>query len=61
MHMDNNQVWFLARTVEDPSTGKLGDIIPVGFGDKIMLNDELAEEGGGRRWDDQEGWVDGGC
>ena len=49
-HMDNNQVRFVARSVEGPS--KLGDTMPVGFGDERMLDDELAEEGGGRRWDD---------
>ena len=40
---------LVARSVEDPS--KLGDIMPVGFGDNSMLDDELAEEGGRRRWD----------
>ena len=49
-HLDNNQVRFVARQVEDPS--KLGNIMPVGFGDERMLDDELAEEGDGRRWDD---------
>ena len=48
IHMDNSQARFVARCVEDPS--KLGDIMPVGFGDD--LDDELAEEGEGRRWDD---------
>ena len=48
-HLDNNQVRFVARAVEDPS--KLGDMMPVGFGDDRMLDDELAEEGDGRRWD----------
>ena len=48
-HLDN-QVRFVARQVEDPS--KLGDIMPVGFGDIRMLDDELAEEGDGRRWND---------
>ena len=36
-HLDNNQVRFVAQCVEDPT--KLGDIMPVGFGD-----DELAGE-----------------
>ena len=49
-HLDNNQVRFVARQVEDPSN--LGDIMPVGFGDERMLDDELAEEGDDRRWDD---------
>ena len=31
IHMDNNQVRFVARCVEDPT--KLGDMLPVGFGD----------------------------
>ena len=44
-HLDNNQVRFVARQVEDPS--KLGDILPVGFGEDV--DDELAEEGEGRR------------
>ena len=43
IHMDNNQVRFVARCVEDPF--KLVDVMPVGF-------DELAEEVEGRRWDD---------
>ena len=46
----SNQVRFVARHVEDPS--KLGDIMPVGFGDERVLDDELAEEEDGRRWDD---------
>ena len=46
----------MARQVEDPS--KLGDIMPVGFGDEGMLDDELAQEGEGRRWDDHDPeWV----
>ena len=51
-HMDNNQVRLVARSVEDPS--KLGDIMLVGFGDVEggVIDDELAEEGEGRRWDD---------
>ena len=36
--------------MEDPS--KLGDMMPVGFGNEGMLDDELAEEGEGRRWND---------
>ena len=47
-HLDNNQVRFVARQVEDPS--KLGDMLPVGFGGDAMLDDELAEEGDGRTW-----------
>ena len=47
-HMDNNQIRLVARSVEDPS--KLGDIMPVGFGDN--LDDELAEQGEGTRWND---------
>ena len=31
-HLDNNQVRFVGRQVEDPS--KLGDMMPVGFGDE---------------------------
>ena len=49
-HMDNKQARFVARCVEDPS--KLGDIMPVGFGDDNMLDDELAEEEDGRAWND---------
>ena len=40
------QTRLVARQVEDPS--KLGDIMPVGFGDEGMIDDELAEEEGGR-------------
>ena len=50
IHMDNNQVRFVARCVEDPS--RLGDIMPVGFGDDRVVDDELAKEGDGRRWND---------
>ena len=50
MHLDNNQARFIVRQVEDPS--KLGDILLVGFGDNDLLDEELAEEGEGRRWDD---------
>ena len=42
--MDNCQVRFVARCMEDPS--KMADIMPWGVGD------ELAEEGEGRRWND---------
>ena len=49
-HLDNCQVRLVARTVEDPS--KLGDMMPIGFGDGRVLDDELAEEGDGRRWND---------
>ena len=49
-YLDNNQVRFVARQVEDPS--KLGDMLPVGFGDDAILDGELAEEGEGRRWND---------
>ena len=31
---------------------EFGDILPVGFGDNAMLDDELAEEGDGRAWND---------
>ena len=48
--LDNNQVRSVARCVEDSS--KLDDIMPVGFGDTRMINDEMAETGEGRRWDD---------
>ena len=43
---------FVARCVKDPT--KLGDMLPVGFGDAGagVIDDELAEEGEGRRWDD---------
>ena len=52
-HLDNNQVRFVARQVEDPS--KLGDMLPVGFGEDV--DDELAE-GEGRRWNDHGAqWV----
>ena len=47
IYLDNNQVRFVARQVEDPS--KIGDMLPVGFGDDVILDDELAEEGEGRR------------
>ena len=50
IHLGNNQVQFVARQVEDPS--KVGDMLPVGFGDSTMLNDELAEEREERRWND---------
>ena len=52
IHMDNNQVRFVARCVEDPIN--LGDMLPVGCGDVGggVVDDELAEEGDGRRWDD---------
>ena len=49
-HLDNNQIRFVARQVEDPS--KLGDILLMGFGDDAMLDDELVEEGVGRTWND---------
>ena len=49
-YLNNNQVRFVAQQVEDPS--KLGDILLVGFGDDAMLDDELAEEREGRRWND---------
>ena len=48
--MDNNRVRLVARCVEGPS--KLGDMMAVGFGDEGMSEDELAEEGEGRRWND---------
>ena len=49
-HLDNNQVQFVVRQVEDPS--KIGDMLPVGFSDDAMLDDKLTEEGEGRRWND---------
>ena len=48
-HLDN-QIRFVARQVEDPP--KLGGLMPVNCEDERMLDDELAEEGDGRRWDD---------
>ena len=48
--MDNCNARFLARCVEDPS--KMADIMPWGFGDERMRDDELAEKGEGRRWND---------
>lgn len=54
--LDNCQARFVARCVEGPT--KLGDIMPVGFGDEMRIDDELTEEGGGRRWDDHSPqWV----
>ena len=47
-HLNNGRTRFVARCVEDPT--KLGDIMPVGFGDEMQIDDELAEEGEGRRW-----------
>ena len=47
---------MVARCVED--TSKFGDIMPVGFGDDGMIDDELAEESGRRRWNDHGAqWV----
>ena len=42
----------MAKCVEDPS--RLGDIMPVGFEDEGggAIDDELVEEGAGRRWND---------
>ena len=48
IHMDNNQARFVARCEEDPY--RLGDMMPVGFGEGRMMDDELGEEGDGRRW-----------
>ena len=48
-HLDNNQVWFMARQVEDPS--KISAMLPVWFGDNAIQDDELAEKGEGRIWD----------
>ena len=50
-HLNNNQVRFVARQVEDPS--KVGNLLPVGFGDAGggVIDDELAEGGDGKRWD----------
>ena len=47
--LENNQVLLIARNVEYPS--KLGDMMPVGLGDAggWVIDDELAEEGDGRR------------
>lgn len=45
-HLDNNQARFVARCVENPT--KL-DIMPAGFGDQAMVDDELTEKGDGRR------------
>ena len=62
-HLDNNQAGLVARGVEDPT--KLGDIMPVGFGDENMIDDELTEEDGrmwndhGVQWVDKEGKKDG--
>ena len=42
-NLDNSQARFMARCVEDP--WKLGGIIPMGFGDESIVNDELTEEG----------------
>ena len=52
IHLDNNQVRFVARQVENPT--KLGDLLPVGFGDigGGVVDDELAEEREGRKWND---------
>ena len=58
MHLNNCQVRFVARCVEDPS--KLEDIMPVGFRDEGggVIDDELAEEGEGRKWNDHDPqWV----
>ena len=43
-HLDNNQVRFVAWCVEDPT--KLGDIMPVGFRDEDVIDDELGERAG---------------
>ena len=50
--MENKQAYAVARCMEDPSS--LGDIMPVGFRDQGggVVDDELAEEEGGRRWND---------
>ena len=40
----------MARCVENPS--ELGDIMPVGFGSRDIIDDKLTEEGEGRGWDD---------
>ena len=61
-HLDNNQVQFIARCIEDPS--KLGDILPVGFGEEERRDDELTEEDGrvgqhGPHWVGREGKKDG--
>ena len=48
-HLDNCQARFVARCVEVPT--KLGNIMPVAFGDDRMIDDELTEEDG-RKWND---------
>ena len=52
MFMDNSQARFIARCIEDPS--KLRDIMLREFGDEGGggIDDELAEEEEGRRWND---------
>ena len=52
--MDNNQLWPVARSVEYPS--KPDDMMPVGFEyiGRGVIDDKLAEGGGGRRWDYQD-------
>ena len=54
-HLDNCQARFMARCVEDPC--KLGNIMPVGFGDKNAIDGGLAREGKGRRWEDHEYFI----
>ena len=66
-HLDNCQARFVGRCdgcvdsqpqpqpVKDPI--RLGDIMPVGFGDDRMIYDELMEEDG-RKWNDYgQQWV----
>ena len=51
-HLDNNQARSVARCMKYST--KLGDIMPVRFGDEggRVNDDELAEEGEERRWND---------
>ena len=60
-HLDNCQAPFVARCVED---SELGNIMPVGFGDNRMIDDEMTEEGRvwndhGPQWVGREGKKDG--
>ena len=61
--LDNSQVRFVAWCIEDLS--KLGDILPLGFGEEGRREDELMEEDGrawtdhGPQWVGREGKKDG--
>ena len=46
-HLDNTQVWIVARCVEDPTR-----LVPVGFGDENMIDDEMTKGRDGRMWND---------